>query len=106
MLMNIAIDAGVMDAESKAKFIFSHYSGLTSEDIYRFGDDYDLVPWRYAQMVRAMNRLIGGTPVQHIMGYTHFYDETFICKPGVLVPRPETETLVDYAIAEISSRGK
>ena len=103
-LIRLATDAGVVNAERKARYIFEHYTGLSMEDLYRFGDAYQLQPWKYAQMVRAVNRLIDGTPVQLILGYTHFYDNVFICKKGVLIPRPETETLVDIAISEMHNR--
>ncbi len=100
-LIRKAKDAGIVNAERKAHYIFEHYTGLALEDIYLYCDEYQLQPWKYAQMIRAVNRLIKGTPVQLIIGYTHFYDHVFLCKKGVLIPRPETETLVDTAISEI-----
>jgi release factor glutamine methyltransferase len=103
-LERIALDAGIVNAERKARYIFEHFTGLTVEDLYRYGDEIILRPWKYAQMVRAMNRLVTGTPVQLILGYTHFYNDIFLCRKGVLIPRPETETLVDVAVAEIDSR--
>ncbi len=103
-LERIALDAGIVNAERKARYIFEHFTGLTTEDLYRIGDEIILQPWKYAQMVRAMRRLIDGTPVQLILGYTNFYNDIFLCRKGVLIPRPETETLVDAAIAEIDSR--
>jgi release factor glutamine methyltransferase len=99
-----AMDAGIINAERKAEYIFEHFSGLSKEDLFSFGNEYELQPWKYAQMVRAVNRLIAGTPVQLILGYTYFYDDVFLCKKGVLIPRPETESLVDAAIEEIDSR--
>ena len=103
-LFQLTENAGIINAERKARYIFEHYTGLSMEDLYHFGDAYQLQPWKYAQMVRAVNRLIDGTPVQLILGYTHFYDNVFICKKGVLIPRPETETLVDIAISEMHNR--
>jgi release factor glutamine methyltransferase len=103
-LERIADDAGIINGVQKAQFIFEHFTGLTKEDLYHFGHEYQLEGWKFAQMARAVNRLIKGTPVQLIIGYTHFYDHTFLCRKGVLIPRPETEALVDAAIAEIDSR--
>jgi len=105
-LVRKAKDAGIVNAERKAHYIFEHYTGLALEDIYLYGDEYQLKPWKYAQMIRAVNRLVNGTPVQLILGYTHFYDHVFLCKKGVLIPRPETETLVDTAISEVDKRGE
>lgn len=44
-------------------------------------------------------RRIGGEPLAYITGSTGFYGREIVCGPGVLVPRPETEILVDVALA-------
>lgn len=44
-------------------------------------------------------------PLQYITGSTDFYSVTIEVEPGVLIPRPETEELVELAIREVKSRG-
>jgi len=105
MLEHMADDAGVINGARKARYIFEHYTGLSSEDVYRMGDDYLLQGWKTAVLVRAVKRLISGVPVQLILGYTHFYADIFLCRKGVMIPRPETETLVDIAVAELDAMG-
>lgn len=39
-----------------------------------------------------------GEPLQYILGKWDFYDQTFYVGKGVLIPRPETELLVDFAL--------
>lgn len=39
-------------------------------------------------------------PVQHYLGYSYFKDLTLIVSPDVLIPRPETEELVDLILAQ------
>lgn len=38
-----------------------------------------------------------GEPLQYILGFWDFYDKTYFVGKGVLIPRPETETIVDMA---------
>lgn len=51
---------------------------------------------RYAELVERRYR---GEPIQYITGETEFYGLPFRVNPNVLIPRPETEHLVEQAIA-------
>ena len=59
-----------------------------------------------AEFLRSVDRCAGGEPVQYVCGFTEFYGNRIEVGPGVLIPRPETESLVDLVIdscSEISS---
>ena len=45
-----------------------------------------------------------GEPIAYILGKKGFHNIELLVAPGVLIPRPETELLVDIALAEISNR--
>ena len=43
-------------------------------------------------------RRLEGEPIQYIIGYTDFYGRDFLCKKGVLIPRFDTESLIDAVL--------
>ncbi|TSJ40702.1 peptide chain release factor N(5)-glutamine methyltransferase [Mucilaginibacter corticis] len=51
-----------------------------------------------------LTQLKTGKPLQYALGYTEFYELKFIVTPATLIPRPETEELVEWAIESVDSR--
>ncbi len=56
-----------------------------------------------AILFKALSELKQDVPVQHIIGETEFMDMRFKVSPKVLIPRPETEDLVRWVIADSSA---
>ena len=42
-----------------------------------------------------VNRRLGGEPMAYLLGYREFYGRKFTVSPAVLIPRPETELVLD-----------
>ena len=57
-----------------------------------------LTPRQHRRLQRACARLAHGVPLPYVLGYWHFYGRKFALTPAVLIPRPETETLVERAL--------
>jgi release factor glutamine methyltransferase len=60
-----------------------------------------LRPDEYESFSSLVNRRARGEPVSYLTGEREFYGRTFRITPAVLIPRPETELLVDLALERI-----
>ena len=56
-------------------------------------------PERAQRYMELLERRIAGEPIAYILGYRDFWTLTLAVSPAVLVPRPETELLVERALA-------
>lgn len=96
---------GSGSARLDAELVCAHALGLRRLDCYlqydRPLDDAELSAVR--ELVRRRGR---GEPVAHITGTREFHSRAFCVTPDVLVPRPETETLVERALAVLRERGE
>jgi len=59
-----------------------------------------------AQVSRILKRRIMGEPLQYILGSTEFMGLEFKVDKRALIPRPETEILINCALEKLKSRGK
>ena len=62
-------------------------------------DDAVLDAAQWAALRSGLNRRAGGEPLAYIVGQQEFHGLTLHVTPDVLVPRPDTEVLVDWALA-------
>lgn len=51
-------------------------------------------------IISIVQRLQNGEPIQYIIGHTEFYGLDFKVTPSVLIPRPETEELIEWILLE------
>lgn len=58
----------------------------------------NLTTQEYTILHSAMNALLDGKPIQYITGKAHFFGYEFAVDKSVLIPRPETEELVEQAL--------
>ena len=58
------------------------------------------------ELEQFARRLINGEPFQYIVQRAHFYGRHFYVDPRVLIPRPETEEMVEFTLHWLNERGK
>ncbi len=59
----------------------------------------EIDPEQQVRLDRLLEQLADGIPLPYLLGHWEFYGLDFIVSPAVLIPRPETELLVEHAIA-------
>ncbi|MBQ2273890.1 MAG: peptide chain release factor N(5)-glutamine methyltransferase [Clostridia bacterium] len=82
-LAEAGIESALFEARQIAAFL-----GNTSEE----------------ELDAVLKRRIDGEPLQYILGEWEFYDLPFYVGEGVLIPRPDTETLAEFAIDRAGTR--
>ncbi|OXM86424.1 peptide chain release factor N(5)-glutamine methyltransferase [Paenibacillus rigui] len=88
----------VMEPAHCAQLLLEHLLGLTrSELLLRWSDMFPVEHW--GQWNNMLERKAAGEPVQYIIGEQDFYGLPFTVTPAVLIPRPETELLVEQVVA-------
>ena len=91
--------AQIENASFDASCLVENITGLSRTRIMLCDDD---IADEQAELVeRAVLRRISGEPLQYILGEWDFFGRTFEVGEGVLVPRPETELLVELALEKL-----
>jgi len=65
--------------------------------------EYELSLEEQNNLNEKMDHLLGGFPLPYILGHWDFFGRTFEITPDVLIPRPETELMVQKAIESIQT---
>lgn len=79
------------------RIIFEFVCGLTYTGLILQKDNKISVP-QLAQIEAIVQRLKRFEPIQYILGETEFYGLKLKVNPGILIPRPETEELVQWMV--------
>lgn len=91
--------AGEAEARAQSRLLLGHLLGRAPADLARcLWQEVDIAP--LAPLVAALLR---GEPLQYLLGETEFMGLPFFCTPAALIPRPDSEILVETALAELEA---
>ena len=86
---------------NEAELLFSEILNCDRMSLY-LNKEYILDKDKSVLISAALKRRISGEPIQYILGKTEFMGLEFRVNPDVLIPRPETEILVETAIGQVT----
>ena len=94
--------AGIENARGEASIMAQYFCGVAPSRIPLIGGE-DLLS---EALEDAAARRVAGEPLQYIIGEWGFMNETYEVTPDVLIPRPDTEILVEWAIKNVPQGGR
>ena len=89
------------EASAIARWVLNEGFGISQIDIY-MGKDIQFSEDDERKLENIIQRLSNYEPVQYILGHAWFCGRRFEVAPGVLIPRPETEELIEYVLHALS----
>jgi release factor glutamine methyltransferase len=84
-------------AETEAVLIIEQSIGITKEQLY-LDSSISIDTNDIDRINTTVERRQSGEPLQYIFGKAYFYDREFFVNRDVLIPRPDTETLIDTVV--------
>jgi len=93
------------EISSIGRLVLEHLTGLDWVQI-RLNQDSELLADQESDFKDILARLKNHEPVQYVLGETEFYGLKLKVRHGVLIPRGETEELVEWALSEVEQEGK
>src|SRR5262245_50652911 len=89
--------AGIDRPLHESELLLAHALGLAPEALLR-APDGPLAPERRAVADALLERRAAHWPLAYLRGTREFYSRSILVTPSVLIPRPETEVLVEQAL--------
>lgn len=83
-----------------ARLLLQYATGCTHADLLARPETPVIAP-AYAQFTEWVERRAAGEPLAYLVGEAEFRGRVFQVSPAVLIPRPETEVLIDLALEKI-----
>lgn len=89
-------ECGIEDGRAEARLLFELVGKIPKRELVGCDPVCDI-----AELDEAIRRRCSREPLQYIVGSVGFYNESYEVSPDCLIPRADTEMLVDYAVKNI-----
>lgn len=100
LLLRRLTAAGVPSPQADAMLLLEGALGVDRQTLL-LQPDRPVGPEAGARLAAMLRRRVAREPLQLILGHTNFYGLELAVAPGVLIPRPETERLVELVLEEL-----
>ncbi len=90
--------AGIPDAAMEAEVLTRHAGGLSRSAFFA---DMPVAEGTCGRIEELLERRLQREPTPYLTGVREFHGVEFLVGPGALIPRPETELLVELGLAEL-----
>lgn len=97
--------AGIDAPHLSAQLLLCHLTGHNRTGLLLHLEE-DLSEARFREFKEMVWKQASGFPLQYLLGECDFYDVTLKVAPGVFIPRPETEILVEEVLTFFKGRGE
>jgi len=97
---NLSLVYDKREAASLAWLSISHVCKIERAEYLNLKDT-EVPTDKNVSLLKILEELITGKPLQYVIGETEFYGLTFKVNPSVLIPRPETEELVEWILSDL-----
>jgi release factor glutamine methyltransferase len=99
----ILASVGIEEARLEAEVLLINILGISRARLYAF-QEQELTPQQEDTLATLLERRLAREPLAYILGHKEFFGLDLIVRPGVLIPRPETELLVEKALLLVVER--
>lgn len=99
------LQAGIENGNFEARHILAFVLGLSLSALLLKAEE-ELSPAAEAQLEELMQKRLSGIPMAYVLGTGEFFGRSFFVSSDVLIPRPETELLVEEALLRLPEKGR
>jgi release factor glutamine methyltransferase len=103
VIEKITIDEPVTEIQSLAYIVLDNLFGIDKSEVIT-DRSINIGKSEHKELMLFLDRINKNEPIQYILGEADFYGRKFNVSPGVLIPRNETEELVDLIVKDFKER--